>query len=494
MSALALAMVLTGAGAVALDDMQRRKPLPAPPVPVMTAPLPPAYYPPAPAPPPPPRWGIAPPRRARANLNTYFSTDDYPAAALRGLEQGTTGFRLTIGANGRVSDCAVTHSSGSLALDAATCRILMSRARYLPARDSAGNLTTRTDSGRVTWRLPTTTRTSGPASPSRPRWRRCARPSNPTSRRATIPRRRWRARVEGISRVHVVVGLIGRVIACDVDETSGSAALDAAACRILRERARYTPARTAGAFVCDVDWGEIAWRPPPPGRRLPRARPAEAAPPPIEAQLTRGACRAGRPEPEEESMSALAMAMVLTGAGALDDQRRRPAPVPPPVMPLPSPPPMIYLPPPAPPPVPPPPPPPSPAGTPARRVPAQSRQPVQPPRLSGGGDARRCAGHGRLPARHRPRRPRDAVHGDRVERFGRARYRHLQDHLGAGPLHPRARCPGPAHARRQFRPRHLAPARRLSRRNPGVRAASPASPPGGARARYRGGTAAGRRS
>ena len=85
--------------------------------------------------------------------------------------------------------------------------------------------------------------------------------------------------------------MIGRVIACDVDEGSGSAALDDAACRIARARVRYAPARNAaGAFVCDVDWGEIAWRLPPPGRRVPRAGPAAAAPTQIEAQLAPGTC------------------------------------------------------------------------------------------------------------------------------------------------------------------------------------------------------------
>jgi protein TonB len=97
---------------------------------------------------------VVPPQRARANLNSYFSADDYPAAALRGNDQGTTGFSLTIGANGRVEACSVTSSSGSAALDQATCRILRSRARYTPARDQNGNPTSGRDSGRVTWRLP----------------------------------------------------------------------------------------------------------------------------------------------------------------------------------------------------------------------------------------------------------------------------------------------------------------------------------------------------
>jgi protein TonB len=116
-------------------------------------PIPVAVPVPAPIPsPPPPR--VVPPQRARANLNSYFSADDYPAAALRGSDQGTTGFSLTIGASGRVEACSVTSSSGSAALDQATCRILRSRARYTPARDQSGNPTSGRDSGRVTWRLP----------------------------------------------------------------------------------------------------------------------------------------------------------------------------------------------------------------------------------------------------------------------------------------------------------------------------------------------------
>jgi len=115
---------------------------PSPPAPVITPP------------PPPPPVRTVPPQRARANLNSYFSTDDYPAAALRGNDEGTTGFSLTIGTNGRVSECSVTASSGSSALDQATCRILRSRARYTPARDASGNPTSGRDSGRVTWRLP----------------------------------------------------------------------------------------------------------------------------------------------------------------------------------------------------------------------------------------------------------------------------------------------------------------------------------------------------
>ena len=78
------------------------------------------------------------PTRARANLASYISDADYPAAAIRNGEQGIVGFRLEIAPDGRVSDCRILKSSNSAALDEATCRIMLSRARFTPARDGSG--------------------------------------------------------------------------------------------------------------------------------------------------------------------------------------------------------------------------------------------------------------------------------------------------------------------------------------------------------------------
>src|SRR5262245_44866486 len=74
---------------------------PPPPAPPVFTPAPPA----PPAPPPPPR--TVEPARARANLGSYVSDDDYPAAALRAEQEGRTGFRLTVGPDGRVTNCVV---------------------------------------------------------------------------------------------------------------------------------------------------------------------------------------------------------------------------------------------------------------------------------------------------------------------------------------------------------------------------------------------------
>lgn len=78
------------------------------------------------------------PPEPKAPIAALVSYQDYPSSALRSGEQGIVKFRLTVGPNGRVTGCAITASSGSSALDSTSCRILKSRARFRPARDSAG--------------------------------------------------------------------------------------------------------------------------------------------------------------------------------------------------------------------------------------------------------------------------------------------------------------------------------------------------------------------
>jgi TonB family protein len=234
---------------------------------------------------------VTPPRRARANLNAYFSGDDYPAAALRANDQGTTGFRLIIGPDGRVSECTVTSSSGSAALDMATCRILRSRARYSPARDGNGNPTSGRDSGRVTWRLPD----DGDERAGLPAPQLAARLLTPHAERMTaadFPRGTPPRGAEGSSELRVAVGRNGRVIGCDIYLGSGSDALDAAACRLFAARSRYAPARDlAGAAICDIDFVTIDWLAAGTiGRASGRRAPPGEPPPPLERQLNAQLC------------------------------------------------------------------------------------------------------------------------------------------------------------------------------------------------------------
>jgi TonB family protein len=67
----------------------------------------------------------------------------------------------------------------------------------------------------------------------------------------------------------------GRVSDCVIVVSSGSATLDQATCRILRARARYSPAAGAGRANTGSDGDSIAWRlPPAPPPLPPGATPA----------------------------------------------------------------------------------------------------------------------------------------------------------------------------------------------------------------------------
>jgi len=123
------------------------------PPPIQTMPPPPTPQPPPPPPPPPPAPKVEP-ARAKANLASYVSDEDYPDSAERNKEQGTTAFTLDVGSDGRVTGCSITGSSGSSTLDAATCRLMRSRARFTPAHDSNGNAVGDRVSSRIRWVLP----------------------------------------------------------------------------------------------------------------------------------------------------------------------------------------------------------------------------------------------------------------------------------------------------------------------------------------------------
>ena len=116
-------------------------------------PPPPIFVPPPPAAPPPPRFtpkGAVP----KGNPGSWATTNDYPSRALREEREGTTGFRVAVGPDGKVTDCSVTSSSGHSDLDEAACANIRRRARFAPAVDGNGNPTTGSYSNRVRWVIP----------------------------------------------------------------------------------------------------------------------------------------------------------------------------------------------------------------------------------------------------------------------------------------------------------------------------------------------------
>lgn len=123
------------------------EPPPVLPPPVVVVP------PPVSAPPPPPR--ITPKTASpRGNPASWATSNDYPSRALREEREGVSGFRVTVGPDGRVTDCEITSSSGHADLDAATCDNIRRRARFNPATDGEGQPTTGSYSSRVRWVIP----------------------------------------------------------------------------------------------------------------------------------------------------------------------------------------------------------------------------------------------------------------------------------------------------------------------------------------------------
>jgi TonB family protein len=88
------------------------------------------------------RWGVDLDRQATAPEpiapGNWITNDDYPSAALRAGESGTTLFRLSVSAEGKPTGCTVLESSGSTVLDLQTCAVAGRRARFKPATDKAG--------------------------------------------------------------------------------------------------------------------------------------------------------------------------------------------------------------------------------------------------------------------------------------------------------------------------------------------------------------------
>ncbi|WP_267434531.1 energy transducer TonB [Sphingomonas sp. GM_Shp_1] len=135
-------------------------PVPAPAVTTTSViPLSQPTAPPAPPAPPSPPAPPAPPAVSKAaglrgNPGQYFGPDAYPPSAQREGAEGRVSAKLSIGTDGRVTDCSILSSSGNRALDDATCRISKARVRFTPAQDAGGNPVASSYTLNIRWQLP----------------------------------------------------------------------------------------------------------------------------------------------------------------------------------------------------------------------------------------------------------------------------------------------------------------------------------------------------
>lgn len=118
------------------------------------APIVPVIAPPAPVVAPPPPRVQPKGAQPKGNPGNWATSNDYPSRALREEREGTTGFRVTVGPDGRVTSCTVTSSSGSPDLDETACSLITRRARFTPATDGEGQPTSGSYANRVRWQIP----------------------------------------------------------------------------------------------------------------------------------------------------------------------------------------------------------------------------------------------------------------------------------------------------------------------------------------------------
>ena len=83
-----------------------------------------------------------------------ISDRDYPGVLSDAGVSGTVSVRYRVGTDGRASDCRVTHSSGSDALDSLTCSLIVRRFRFRPARDGEGQPVPSTIIENHSWIIP----------------------------------------------------------------------------------------------------------------------------------------------------------------------------------------------------------------------------------------------------------------------------------------------------------------------------------------------------
>ncbi|MFA9200233.1 MAG: energy transducer TonB [Cypionkella sp.] len=92
--------------------------------------------------------------RPKGNPAGWVTVNDYRSSWINRELTGTARFRLEIGSDGRVANCAIMSSSGHAELDRATCALVTQRARFEPARDGTGAAVPGSYANAVRWELP----------------------------------------------------------------------------------------------------------------------------------------------------------------------------------------------------------------------------------------------------------------------------------------------------------------------------------------------------
>ena len=90
----------------------------------------------------------------RTNPGRWVTDRDYRPRWMREGLTGSASFTLAIDAQGKVTACTITRSTGHEPLDSATCQLIRERARFDAARDATSKPVAGSYTGTITWRMP----------------------------------------------------------------------------------------------------------------------------------------------------------------------------------------------------------------------------------------------------------------------------------------------------------------------------------------------------
>ncbi len=185
---------------------------------------------------------------------TMFSLDmvDYPEKAEKEKRQGRAVVETHVNELGDVTSCSVIDSSGHADLDKTSCEFARENWHFRPARDIDGNAIAGKVRRSFRWRLPRPPVVSAPA-------RRTTRPSFRTEHfprppymsgffpwrqltKADYPAKALAEKREGETLVVMTVTPEGNWGSCEVTSSSGHKDLDAAACPLIKSKARIRAA------------------------------------------------------------------------------------------------------------------------------------------------------------------------------------------------------------------------------------------------------------
>jgi protein TonB len=154
---------------------------------------------------------------------TWVRYTDYPTTVLRAGQVGTVWFEVMIDSAGKPYGCKVIVSSNVKALDDVSCRLMMARGRFEPARDQFGAAISSSFRRAANWSV---------------NWR-SARSEWPVD--LSVKLNRLPDGVQPEVTVAVVEGADGSFEACSVAKGSGSEKLDQTACDAMKNARMVDP-------------------------------------------------------------------------------------------------------------------------------------------------------------------------------------------------------------------------------------------------------------